>query len=324
MTVAIRLKQTGGPDVLTVEPTVEVQPGTGEIWLEQEAIGVNYLDVTQRNGAVSIPLPSGLGLEGAGRVVAIGAGVANVAVGDRVAYMLGPIGSYASGRLYPADRLVRLPDEISNDTGATVLFKGITAHYLLHSTYAVRSGSVVLLYGAAGALGQLMASWAKAMGAFVIGVVSKKSSVKRAEAAGCDAVLVWGANDLPSAVASLTNGQKADVVYDGIGRPTFTASLDSLRTRGMMVSIGASGGAPDPVAVATLNTKGSLFLTRTGLAAHATDLTEYHRRAEAVFDAVISGVIKPTASKVFPLQDAAAAHAALEDGTAGGAVLLKP
>lgn len=231
-------------------------------------------------------------------MVAIGAGVANVAVDDRVAYMLGPIGSYASGRLYPANRLVRLPDEISTETGATVLFKGITAHYLLHSTYAVRPGSVVLLYGAAGALGQLMASWAKAMGAFVIGVVSKKSSVERAEAAGCDAVLIWGAGDLPSAVAGLTNGQKADVVYDGIGRPTFTASLDSLRTRGMMVSIGASGGAPDPVAVATLNTKGSLFLTRPGLAAHATDLTEYHRRANAVFDAVIAGVIKPAAANL--------------------------
>ena len=324
MNIAIRLTQTGGPEVLQAEPIVEAQPGAGEVWLEQEAIGVNYLDVTQRNGAVPIPLPSGLGLEGAGRVTAIGTSVANVAIGDRVAYMLGPIGSYASGRLYPADRLVQLPDEISTEMAATVLFKGITAHYLLHSTYTVRPGSVVLLYGAAGALGQLMASWAKAMGAFVIGVVSKKSSVERAEAAGCDAVLVWGAGDLPSAVASLTNGQKADVVYDGIGRPTFAASLDSLRPRGMMVSIGTSGGAPDPVAVATLNVKGSLFLTRPGLAAHATDLTEYNLRADAVFSAVRAGVIKPAASKIFPLPDAAAAHAALEGGTAGGAVLLKP
>jgi NADPH2:quinone reductase len=204
------------------------------------------------------------------------------------------------------------------------VFKGITAHYLLHSTYAVGPGSVVLLYGAAGGLGQLMASWAKALGAFVIGVVSKDSSIERAEASGCDAVLVWGACDLPSEVARLTSGQKAHVVYDGIGKPTFAASLDSLRSRDMMVSIGASGGAPNPVAVGTLNAKGALFLTCPGVAAHATDVAEYRQRAEAVFAAMTAGVIKPAAAKVFPLAEAAAAHAELEWGTAGGAVLLKP
>lgn len=324
MDIAIRLTQPGGPEVLRVEPIEKAHPGPGEAWIEQEAIGVNYLDVTQRNGTVPIPLPNGLGLEASGLVTATGAGVTNVAVGDRVAYILGPLGSYASGRLYPADRLIRLPDELSTEDAATVLFKGITAHYLLHSTYAVSSGSIVLLYGAAGALGQLMAPWAKALGAFVIGVVSKNLSVARAQAAGCDAVLVWGDCDLPSEVAKLTSGQKADVVYDGIGKPTFTASLDSLRARGMMVSFGASGGVPDPVPIGTLNAKGSLFLTRPGLAAHATDLQEYRRRANAVFAAVAAGVIKAAPSKVFPLADAATAHAALESGTAGGAVLLKP
>jgi len=312
MSIAIRLTRTGSRDVLQAGVIIETQPGAGEVWLEQEAIGVNYLDVTQRNGAVPIPLPSGLGLEAAGRVAAVGPGVTNVTVGDRVAYMLGPIGGYASGRLYPADRLVRLPDAVSAVVAATVLFKGITAHYLLHSTYPV------------GGLGQLMASWAKALGAFVIGVVSKDSSIDHAKASGSDAVLVWGACDLPSEVARLTSGQKAHVVYDGIGKPTFAASLDSLRTRGMMVSIGASGGAPDPIAVDTLNAKGSLFLTRPGVAAHATSVTEYRRRADAVFAAVTAGVIKSAAAKVFPLAEAAAAHAALEEGTAGGAVLLKP
>ncbi len=168
--------------------------------------------MTQRNGAVPIPLPSGLGLEAAGRVAAIGP---DVAVGERVAYILGPIGSYASGRLYPAQRLVRLPDKLSAEDAATVLFKGITAHYLLHSTYAVGPGTVVLLYGVAGALGQIMAPWAKSLGAFVIGVVSKEASVARAQAVGCDAVLVWGACDLPAEVAKVTDGQKAHVVYDG-------------------------------------------------------------------------------------------------------------
>jgi NADPH2:quinone reductase len=324
MNIAIRLTQTGGPDVLKVESITEARPGPGEAWIEQEAIGVNVLDVTQRNGTVPIPLPSGLGLEAAGRVAAIGPDVANVAAGDRVAYILGPIGGYASARLYPAQRLVRLPDKLSAEDAATVLFKGITAHYLLHSTYAVGPGTVVLLYGVAGALGQLMTPWAKSLGAFVIGVVSKEASVSRAQALGCDAVRVWGACNLPAEVAKLTDGQRAHVVYDGIGKVTFAASLDCLRPRGMMVSFGASSGAPDPVAVGTLNAKGSLFLTRPGLGAHATELGEYHQRANAVFDAVTAGVIKPAAWNVFPLSDAAAAHAALEGGKSAGAILLKP
>lgn len=324
MSIAIRLSQTGNPNVLKVQSITEERPGLGEVWIEQEAIGVNYLDVTQRNGAVPISLPSGLGLEAAGRVTAIGSDVVNVAVGDRVAYILGPIGSYASGRLYPAQRLVHLPDGVSAEDAATVLFKGITAHYLLHSTYSVGPGTVVLLYGVAGALGQIMAPWAKSLGAFVIGVVSKEASVTRAEAAGCDAVLIWGASDLPAEVAKLTGGRKADVVYDSIGKLTFATSLDCLRPRGMMVSFGASSGAPDPVAVGTLNAKGSLFLTRPGLAAYATELDEYRQRASAVFDAVTAGVIKPAIWNAFSLSDAAAAHAALESGQSAGAILLKP
>lgn len=324
MAVAIRLTQTGRPDVLKIETVKEQQPGAGQVWIEQDAIGVNYLDVTQRSGVVPIPLPSGLGLEAAGRVVAIGPGVSNVSLGDRVAYILGPIGSYASGRLYPAERLVRLPDQISVEDAATVLFKGITAHYLLHSTFAVVPGTAMLLYGAAGALGQIMVPWAKSLGAFVIGVVSKATSVPLAQAAGCDAVVVWGACDLPAEVAKLTDGQMADVVYDGIGKLTFAASLDCLRPRGMMVSLGASSGAPDPVAIGTLNAKGSLFLTRPGLGAHATDVGEYRQRAEAVFGAVTDGVIKPATWRVYALSEAAAAHTALETGKSEGAILLKP
>jgi NADPH2:quinone reductase len=323
MATAIRLTQTGGPEVLSPETVEQVEPGSHEAWIEQEAIGVNYLDVTQRKGAVPIPLPGGIGLEGAGRVTAVGSAATNVAVGDRVAYILGPLGAYASGRLYPAERLVRLPDGISFEDAATVLFKGITAQYLLKSTYPVGPGTVILLYGVAGGLGQIMVPWAKHLGAVVIGVVSKEASVERARALGCDAVLVWGAGDLPAEVAALTNGRKADVVYDGIGRDTFGASLDSLRPRGLLVSIGASTGAPPPIEVGTLNAKGSLFLTRPGLAAHATDLAEYRGRAEDVLAAVTSGIIKPSAWKTFPLADAAAAHAAFEGGASAGPILLK-
>ena len=324
MGTVIRFTQTGEPNVLRVKPITEAQPGRGEVWIEHEAIGVNYLDVSQRTGAVRIPLPSGLGLEAAGHVTAIGPDVGNITVGERVAYILGPIGSYASGRLYPAERLVRLPDNISAEIAATVLFKGITAHYLLHSTYAVVPGTIILLYGVAGALGQIMVPWAKFLGAFVIGVVSKEASVPRARAVGCDAVLVWGTCDLAAEVVRLTDGHKVNVVYDGVGKLTFEASLDCLRPRGLMVSFGASTGAPDPVAVGTLNAKGSLFLTRPSLSAHATELGEYHQRTDAVFEAVASGIIKPTALDVFSLSDVAAAHAAVEEGRSTGAVLLKP
>ena len=324
MPVSVRMSAAGGPDVMELQNVDEVPPSSGQVWIEQVAIGVNYLDLMQRSGAVPIPLPSGLGMEAAGRVTAVGPDVSNVAPGDRVAYILGPLGSYASGRLYPTDRLIQVPDTVSLDDAATVLFKGITAHYLTHTTYIVRRGTVVLLYGAAGALGQILAQWAKFLGAYVIGVVSKEGSVARAETAGCDAVLVWNACDVPSEVVSLTGGQKADVVYDGIGKPTFMASLDSLRPRGLMVSLGASSGAPDPVAVGTLNAKGSLYLTRPGLAAYATNHTEYRQRADAVLEAVQSGVVKPVAWRSFPLQDVAKAHSAIESGRSEGAVLLKP
>ncbi|WP_237478218.1 quinone oxidoreductase family protein [Lichenibacterium dinghuense] len=324
MATAIRMTETGGPDVLRAETVEERQPGSGEVWIEQEAIGVNYLDVTQRNGAVPLALPNGLGLEAAGRVAAVGHDVRNVAVGDRVAYILGPVGSYATGRLYPAERLIRVPDALTADEAAAVLFKGVTAHYLLHDTYPVVQGTVVLLYGVGGALGRIMATWAKALGATVIGVVSREASLDRARAAGCDAVLVWGTCDLPAEVARLTAGRKADVVYDGIGKLTFSASIDSVRPRGLMVSLGASSGTPDPVAVGTLNAKGSLFLTRPGLAAHATELGEYRRRAGDVFAAASDGTIRPAIWRAYPLAEAAAAHAALEGGRSAGAIVLKP
>src|ERR1700722_6018224 len=189
MTYAIRLKQSGGPQVLELEQVEQSAPGPGQAWVEQHAIGLNYRDVKQRNGTVPIPLPNGIGLEAAGIVAAVGPDVENVVVCDRVAYALGPLGSYATGRLYPAHRLVKLPDAISFEDAAAVVFKGITAQYLIKSTFAVGPGRAVLLYGAAGALGQLLAPWAKHLGASVVGVVSKEASVARAKAAGGGPVL---------------------------------------------------------------------------------------------------------------------------------------
>ena len=324
MVSVIRFNQSGNPEVLNLESLSEQSPGPGEVWLEQAAIGVNFLDVTQRKGAVPVALPSGLGLEGAGRVAVVGAGVSNVRVGDRVAYATGPVGSYASARLYPAERLVRIPDSLSFEDAAAVMFKGITAQYLLKTTYPVGQGTTILLYGVAGGLGEIMVPWAKHLGATVIGVVSKPASIEKAQALGCDEVLVFDADNLASQVARFTEGRKVDVVYDPIGRASFQASLDSLRPRGLMVSFGASSGAPSAVELSTLNAKGSLFLTRPSLAAHTASASEYQERAQDVLAAIGAGTIKPRIWASYSLADAARAHADLESGRSSGAIILKP
>ncbi|MEX3776514.1 quinone oxidoreductase [Pseudomonas sp. MYb118] len=320
----IRIQSAGAADVIEVHPLTPARPGAGEVWVEQKAIGVNFLDVTQRNGAVAVPLPSGLGLEGAGVVTAVGSDVQDFAPGDRVAYATGPLGGYASGRLMPAHRLVHLPDEVSFEAAAATLFKGITAHYLLKSTYPVGPGSTVLLYGVAGGVGDIMARWAKHLGACVIGVVSRAGSIDKARAAGCDEVLVFDPQRLAQQVSEFTGGRKVDVVYDPIGRLSFAASLDCLRPRGMMVSFGASSGAPAAVEVGLLNAKGSLFLTRPSLAAHTATTEEYQMRAQEVLAALQQGIIQPQIWKTYPLHDAAKAHEELESGRSRGTILLIP
>jgi NADPH2:quinone reductase len=322
--IKVRMDAAGTPDAMRLEP-VEVQaPGPGQVWLEQTAIGVNPLDVSQRKGSVAIAFPSGLGREGAGRGAAVGEGVTNVAVGERVGYATGPLGAYASARLYPAERLVKLPDALADDAAAAVLFKGITAQYLLKTTHAVGPGSRIVIYGAAGALGQLMCAWARHLGALVIGVVSKAASVERARAAGCDEVFVFDAATLPGQVLQATGGLKADVVYDPIGRTTLGASLDCLRPRGLLVSFGATSGLPDPISVATLNAKGSLFLTRPSLAAHTATAAEYQERARDVLAAVAAGIIVPGVWRRYALAEVAQAHGDLEQGRSQGAIILTP
>lgn len=320
----IQITKTGSPDVMELREVSRSKLAPGEACVAQESIGVNYLDVMQRSGAVPIPIPGGIGLEAAGRVLEVGPDVTNVRVGDRVAYALGPLGAYAGERAYPANRLIALPESLSFDDAAAVTFKGITAQYLLKTTYPVGPGKVLLVYGAAGALCQFMIPWAKHLNADVIGVVSKESSVETARQRGCDNVLVWGECDLPSEVKALTGGKMADVVYDGIGKDTFDASLSCLRVRGTMVSIGASSGAPDPVEVGTLNSRGSLFLTRPSIAAHATDINEYQARAAEVYAAVEAGIIAADIWKTYPLTQVADAHRALESRKAMGPIVVKP
>ncbi|MFK3774119.1 quinone oxidoreductase family protein [Pseudomonas sp. NPDC089406] len=324
MAKRIVLQHSGGTEVLQLQDAPVQQPGPGEVWLEQTAIGVNPLDVLQRKGGAPLSLPGGLGLEGAGRVTAVGVGVSNVQVGDRVGYATGPVGGYASGRLYPAQRLVKLPAGVSDEQAAALLFKGITAQYLLTSTYPVGPGTRVLIYGAGGALGQLMVPWAKHLGATVIGVVSRSQSVARAQAAGCDHVLVFDAATLAGEVRELTGGQGVDVVYDSVGRVSLEASLDSLRPRGLLVSFGATSGAPAPIEVGTLNTKGSLYVTRPSLAAHTRTDEEYQARAADVLAALQAGIIQARIWRRYPLADVAQAHEDLEQGRSEGALILTP
>ncbi|MGY4527695.1 quinone oxidoreductase family protein [Pseudomonas sp. TE21394] len=322
MPTRIVLNSTGTADVLQLEHLPVQAPGPAQVWLEQTAIGVNPLDVLQRKGGSPLALPSGLGLEGAGRVAAIGEGVDNVQVGDRVAYAMGPVGGYASARLYPAERLVKLPPSVPDQAAAALMFKGITAQYLLKTTYAVGPGTQLLLYGAAGALGQLMVPWARHLGATVIGVVSRPQSVARAQAAGCHHVLVFDASTLASRVRELTHGQGVDVVYDCVGKVSLDASLDSLRVRGLLVSFGGTSGTPPAIEVATLNAKGSLYLTRPSLAAHTRTVDEYQRRAADVLAALAQGIIQPRVWRRYPLAEAARAHEDLEQGLSAGALVL--
>lgn len=324
MATVITFSAPGGPEVLEAREQDLPTPGPGQVLIDQQAIGINYLDVTQRNGAVPVALPSGLGLEGAGVVAAVGKGVTSAKVGDRVAYATGPLGAYASSRVLPAEKLVPLPASVSCEDAAAVLFKGITAQYLLKSTYPVGPGTVMVLYGVAGGLGAIMASWAKHLGATVIGVVSREASVAKAKALGCDEVLVFDAASLAEQVSAFTQGRKADVVYDPIGRDTFAASLDCLKPRGLMVSFGASSGAPAAVEVSTLNAKGSLFLTRPSIVAHTATPAEYQARAQDVLAALEAGIIQPRVCRTYPLREAAQAHADLESGRTSGTLLLIP
>jgi NADPH2:quinone reductase len=323
MSMEIHIHEKGGSHVLRQFEVAPVEPGHNTIAIDQKAIGVNFLDIMHRTGGVEIPLPSGLGLEAAGTISAVGSGVTGFKTGDRVAYVLGPPGAYAEKRTISADRVVLLPDDISFDMAATVLLKGLTAQYLLKSTYHVEQATIILLYGVGGALGSVMAPWAKHLGATVIGVVSNDKSVDRARRLGCDEVLVWGQGDVAEQVATFTKGKMADVVYDGLGKLSFDASLNSLRKRGVMVSIGASTGAIPPIEITKLN-KGSLFLTRPGLADHVSDLAEYKHRVSDVFDAVSKGVFYSAPWKVYPLNEVVAAHDAIENGQSAGPIILKP
>jgi NADPH:quinone reductase len=323
MTKAIRIHANGGPEVMVWEDVPTPEPGPGEALIKHEAIGLNFIDVYFRNGLYKAPnMPLIIGQEGAGTVIAIGANVTGIAVGDRVAYA-GPLGGYATERVIPADRLVKLPDAISFQTGAAMMLQGMTAQYLLRRTYAVKPGDTIVVHAAAGGVGLIMCQWAKHIGATVIGVVSSEAKAELARANGA-AHTVIGHATLPVEVKRITAGAMVPVVYDSVGKDTFMASIDSLAPLGLMVSYGNASGPVAPVELGLLAAKGSLFLTRPTLATYTAKRTDLERVAADLFDAVGSGAVKIQVNQTFGLKDAAAAHSALEARKTTGSTVLLP
>ncbi|HEX4508397.1 MAG TPA: quinone oxidoreductase [Alphaproteobacteria bacterium] len=321
---AVRIHETGGPEVLRVEEVELAAPGAGEVRIRQTAIGVNFTDTYNRTGLYKQTLPIVLGHEAAGVVEAIGEGVQGLKAGDRVAYAGGPIGSYAAGRNYPAERLVPLPDWIDDKTAASLLLKGMTTEYLLRRTFPVQKGDWILVHAAAGATGGILCQWANSLGAHVIGSVGHAGKVAVAEANGAEKVIVTDDANWPAQARDFTDGAGVAVVYDGVGADTFEGSLQTLRMRGLMVSFGNASGPVPPIAISKLNDRGSLYLTRPKLWDYVAQRKELMESAAALFDVVHRGAVKATIAKTFPLAQAAEAHRAIESRAITGSIILLP
>jgi NADPH2:quinone reductase len=324
MTNAIRIHATGGPEEMRLESVEVPAPAKGEVLLRQTAIGVNFTDIYNRVGLYKQALPMILGQEAAGVVEAVGEEVTLLKAGDRVAYAGGPVGAYAERRVYPADRLVPLPQWIDDRTAASSLLKGLTAEYLLRQTYAVRKGDWILIHAAAGATGGIMCQWARALGAHVIGSVGNPAKIAVAEANGAEQVVVTSEPDWPAKVRDFTDGVGVAAVYDGIGKDTFDDSLRCLRVRGLMVSFGNASGAVPPFGILRLNDLGSLFLTRPKLWDYVAERRQLMEAAASLFDVIHRGDVKPTIARTFPLAEAAEAHRALESRAVTGSIVLLP
>ncbi|MGH6876052.1 MAG: quinone oxidoreductase family protein [Rhizomicrobium sp.] len=321
---AIRFAKAGGPEVLVLEDIDLPPPRAGEVRVRHTAIGVNFIDTYQRSGLYPVSLPSGLGLEGAGMVEALGEGVSNLRTGDRVAYCTGPLGAYAEANNVPADRTVKLPPGIPDEIAAAALLKGMTAQYLLKRTYAVQPGQTILFHAAAGGVGLIACQWAKHLGATVIGTVGSDDKAALAKANGCTHVLNTRMEDWSKRVRDITGGNGVPVVYDGIGKDTFAGSLDSLAVRGMLVSFGNASGAVPPIEPGILSSKGSLYLTRPTLFHYTRTAKELQETADDLFAVIQSGAVKIATNQRFPLAEARQAHEALHSRATTGATILVP
>jgi NADPH2:quinone reductase len=321
---AVRIDATGGPEVMHLADVDTPQPGAHEIRVKNEASGVNFIDTYHRTGLYKLPLPSGLGQEGAGVVDAVGANVTRFKPGDRVGYCTGPIGAYSEAHVVREDRAVKLPEAISYDIAAAAMLKGMTARYLLRKTFRVERGHVVVIHAAAGGVGQIAVQWAKHLGATVIATVGSDAKAKIASDLGADHVIVTARENIAERVRELTGGVGAHVVYDSIGKDTFEASLDCLRPLGMMVSFGNASGPPPPLNVLTLSQKGSLFLTRPTLFSYTATTEQLDETAADLFAVLASGAVKIAPPTRYKLADAAQAHSDLEARKTTGSLVLIP
>ena len=319
---AIRIEQHGGPEVLQLADLATPAPGAHEVRVKHAAIGVNFIDTYHRTGLYKIALPSGLGQEAAGVVDAVGEGVTRFRIGDRVAYSLGALGAYAEAHVVHENRAVKLPDAISFNAAAASLLKGMTARYLLRKTFRVEQGHVVLIHAAAGGVGQILLQWAKHLGAHVIATVGSDAKVELVRALGADHVLVISRDAVAARVREIASG--AHVVYDGVGKDTWDASLDSLRPLGMMVSYGNASGAVPPISPLVLAQKGSLFLTRPTLGNYVATPELLDETANDLFDVIKQGAVKIAAPTRYALAEAAQAHRDLEERKTTGSLVLAP
>jgi NADPH2:quinone reductase len=325
MVAAVRVHKTGGPEVLTFEQIEVGAPGPGQVKLKQHACGVNYIDTYFRMGMYPSPvgMPFVAGNEGAGEVIAVGPGVSDFKVGDRVGYVA-PLGGYAAERLLPADRAVKLPDKISYEQAAGMMLKGMTAQYLLRRTFNVKPGNTILVHAAAGGVGVLLCQWGRALGATVIGTVGSPEKAELAKANGAHHTILYRNEDFAAKVKEITGGKLCDVVYDGIGKTTFPASLDCIRPLGMFASFGSASGPIEAFNINILQQKGSLFATRPTLNTYAAKREDLLAIAKDLFDIVLSGKVKIAVNQKYPLKDAVKSHVDLESRATTGASILLP
>jgi NADPH2:quinone reductase len=323
MAKAIRFHKQGGPEVLQYDDVQVGDPGPGQARIRHTAIGVNFLDTYQRSGLYQVQLPMTGGNEGAGVVEAAGPGVTDLKPGDRVGYT-GLPGAYSDVRLVPADRMVKLPQGITDDQAASMMLKGLTVHYLIHTTYAVKRGETVLWHAAAGGVGLIACQWLKALGVSVIATAGSDEKTALAKAHGAEHVVNYSRENFVERVQSITGGKKVPVVYDSVGKTTWEGSLECLRPRGLMVSFGNASGAVPPVNINILSAKGSLYVTRPTLNTHIATRADLVERANALFDAVKSGKVKIETTKRYKLADAQQAHRDLEARKTTGSIILQP
>ena len=324
MTKAIRINKTGGPEVMEYLDVELATPGPGEALIHQMACGLNYIDVYFRTGLYPQTLPAGLGMEGAGVVAAVGEGVTHVKAGDRVAYAGGPPGAYAESRVLPAKVLVKLPASIDFETGAAMMLQGLTAQYLLRRTFRLQGGETILFHAAAGGVGLIACQWARALGVTMIGTVGSDEKAALAKAHGCTHTINYNTENFVERVKQITNGAGVPVVYDSIGKDTFTGSLDCLSPMGMLISYGNASGPVPPFSLTELASRGSLFVTRPSVFTYTAKRDDLEQMAAELFGMVESGKIKLSINQRYALKDVAQAHIDLESRKTTGSTILIP